>query len=124
MGYRAGSDTGSLFNYLMTGPTTKVPQVGMGATILSWTDRHAATIVEVDLEKKLPRIGIKQDIATRSDKNGMSDSQDYDYTPNPNATTVYYTFRKDGTWVKEGDKTKGGSRIAIGYRNEYYDFSF
>ena len=124
MGYRAGSDTGSLFNLLMSGPSKVVPEVNMGATMLGWTDRHAATIVEVDLERAKPRIGIKQDIAKRTDKNGMSESQDYEYSPDPNAPTEYYTFRKDGTWVKEGNPLKGGSRIMIGHREEYYDFSF
>lgn len=124
MGYRAGTDTGSLFNYLMSGKSGVVPEVGMGATILCWTDRHAATIVEVKGTLKRPIIGVQRDIATRTDGNGMSDSQSYDYVPDTNAKVEYFTLRKDGTWVRDGETLKGGQRIALGYRKAYHDFSF
>lgn len=96
------------------------PQVGMGATVLLWTDRHAATIVSV--EKNGKRIGIVEDEATRIDKNGMSESQEYSYAPGKGGVQ-YFTLRKNGAYVREGDSIKG-TRIAIGARRHYHDFSF
>jgi len=99
-----------------------VPEVGMGATILCWSDRHAATIVKVYTPKK---IGIKQDKATRVDKNGMTDSgQHYEYSPVDSNPEEVYTLRKNGRWVKQGETATGGGNLAIGYRDEYYDYSF
>lgn len=116
--YKAGSETGSLVNLVLSASKDETPVVGMGATILCWTDRHAATIVSVSPK----RIGIVQDEAIRTDKNGMSDSQTYDYKPG-NGPVSYYTLRKNGAWVREGESLKG-QRIAIGYRDEHYDYSF
>lgn len=117
---RAGTQTGSLMNHLFSGMRMSVPTVGMGATMLCWSDRHAATIVEVSKSGK--KVGIVQDIATRTDKNGMSESQEYDFTPGT-GSPIYYTLRKNGAWVREGDSMRG-SRIVIGDRSEYHDFSF
>ena len=59
------------------------PVVGMGATILLWTDRHAATITEVFVLGKYTYVKVRQDTSKRIDKNGMSEDQDYEFTPNP-----------------------------------------
>lgn len=118
---KLGTQTGSMMNHLYSRIASPEPVVGMGATILGWTDRHAATIVEVSANKKT--IVIQQDTATRTDKNGMSESQDYTFTPNPNAARKVYTLRKNGKYHLKGDSIKG-STILIGERDEYYDFSF
>ncbi len=117
---KAGTQTGSLFNHLISGSKDAKPTVGMGATVLMWTDRRAATIVEVSASGK--RVGIVEDIATRTDGNGMSDAQTYDYAPGK-GSPLYYTLRKNGAYVREGD-TMRGTRLAIGARSHYYDFSF
>jgi hypothetical protein len=114
-----GSGTGSLINHIMSAGTPHEPVVGMGATILMWTDRHAATIVEVS--KK--RIGVVEDEAIRTDKNYMSESQSYEYRKG-SGEPIYFTLRKNGAWVQEGYPMKNGTRIAIGYRDHYYDYSF
>jgi hypothetical protein len=113
--------TGSLVNAIMANSAIQ-PEVGMGATILSWTDRHAATIVEVSKSGK--SIVVQEDHAKRTDDRGMSEWQTYEHTPNTDAPRVTYTLRKNGSWVKQGDTLKGGRRVAIGVRNHYYDFSF
>ena len=116
-----GTQTGSLINHVYSRYNSFTPEVGMGATMLGWTDRHAATIVEVSADGK--KVGIVQDKATRIDNNGMSEMQEYDFergTGNPS----YYTLRKNGKWVAQGQGFKNGSRIVIGARDEYYDFSF
>jgi hypothetical protein len=116
------NNTNSLVNGLMAGATnTPDPVVGMGATILMWTDRHAATVVEVINAKT---IVIQQDRATRADDNGMSDAQSWTFEPNPDAPRTTYTKRSNGAWVRKGEPAKGGSRIAVGVRSEHYDFSF
>jgi len=94
------------------------PVVGMGATCMSYSDRHAYTIVRVDGKK----LWATPDIATRTDSNGMSDSQSYAYTTDQNATPELFTLRKDGRW-HEGTKLSGRV-LCIGHRDHYYDFSF
>ena len=111
-------ETGSFLNSVMGGSNRALePEVGMGCTILCWTDRHAATVVEV---RSATTIVVQQDHARRVDKNGMSESQKYEYTPNPEATREVFTRRKDGRWKKRG----GGYTLMLGERMEYHDFSF
>lgn len=112
--------TGSLINTLMGAPADTTPKVGMGATILMWTDRHAATVIEVITPKK---IVVQEDTATRTDNYGMSDAQSYDYTPNPNGVKRTFTLRKNGAWVMTGMAMQGGTRLRLGVRDEYYDYS-
>jgi hypothetical protein len=35
----------SLKNEIYGGPQTTMPEIGMGVTILSWTDRYAGTVI-------------------------------------------------------------------------------
>lgn len=114
---KAGTQTGSFFNHVYSGDIETVPQVGMGATILCWTDRHACTIIEVNKTGKT--IIVQEDRATRIDGNGMSDAQSYEYARDESGTT--YTFRK----FKRGWKEVGGGKgLLIGHRRHYHDFSF
>lgn len=97
------------------------PEVGMGATELMYTDRHACTIIAV---KSPTRIVLQRDTATRSDENGMSDSQRYEYAPNPEAAKFEASLRKNGRWIKSGESARNGTTIAIGFRKEYHDYGF
>jgi hypothetical protein len=117
--YTPGTQTGSLVNYLMSGEVAK-PKVGDGATILCWTDRHAATIVEVSVSGK--RVGVVEDEANRVDTNGLSESQEYLFKPGAGPVR-YFTLRKNGAYVRQGDSLRG-QRLAVGQRSEYRDFSF
>lgn len=115
--------TGSLINLVSGNARYPEPKVGMGATILMWTDRHAATIVAVSASGK--QVTIQEDKATRTDNLGMTDSgQEYTFEANPDAPKRVYTLRKNGAWVLKGDALNGGQRLAIGHRDHYYDFSF
>lgn len=105
--------TGSLINSVMA--SAPVPAVGMGATLLGWSDRHAATVVAVSASGKTCKV--QQDHAKRVDKNGMSEMQQYEFSPNPNAPVLVVRKTKRG-WMS------GGLRVALGHRSEYYDFSF
>lgn len=123
--------TGSLVNHLMGDRTLQpVPEVGMGATLLYWSDRHAATIVGIEsLVKEGDKvvkgtIRVRRDRAIRTDSNGMSESQSYRFEPDPDSPTMEFTFRKTGAWVCKGQSSKGGLKVGIGHRDEYHDFSF
>jgi len=101
------------------------PAVGMGATMLLWSDRHAMTIIAVDYFKSGARKGqvstvyATRDQAVRVDTNGMSDAQEYVFLPANDGIVSRFTARKNGRF-----QDKGGATLAIGYRSEHYDYSF
>ena len=111
---KLGTQTASLTNHIYSRGVIgqPEPEVGMGATILCWTDRHAATIIEVTSERGRVFLTVQEDKAVRTDKNGMSESQEYHYSRDLEART--YTFRKnvDGTWqrVQFNETTKRWSK--------------
>lgn len=118
----AGQQTGSLINHLMSGAAADEPQVGMGATILKWTDRAAGTIIAVDAKG----FTVQADTATRTDNYGMSDSQSYAYAPNPQGQTYRIERvargKAKGAW-REGGR-KDGYGVLIGHRDQHHDYSF
>lgn len=98
--------------------TCELPEIGMGVTINGWSDKHAGTIIEVLRNGR--SIVIQADTAIRIDNNGMSESQEYTYQPNPQGSITVATLRQDGSY-----RVKGGSSIvSLGFRREYYDYSF
>lgn len=111
--------TNSLTNAIMASSKPLEPKVGMGATILHYTDRTAVTITAVR-PKVIETI---DDKAKRTDKNGISESQDYSYTRG-NTGWKLWSQRKNGAWVKVGEPLNGGTRLAIGTRDHYIDPSF
>lgn len=117
---KLGTGTGNLWNHVASRYVDPEPKVGMGVTFLYWTDRGAGTIMEV---KSPRRIVVTEDISTRTDSNGMSESQNYKYDVNPKAPRQIFTKRKNGAWVKLGDEMNG-QRIKLGYRDAYHDYSF
>ena len=114
--------TASLVNQIYSYSSNSMPTIGMGATILGWTDRHAATVVEVS--KSGRAVTVQKDKATRTDNLGMSDCQSYSYSPNPEGSKQTFTLRKNGRWVHEGSAMGSGSTLSLGHRNHYYDYSF
>jgi hypothetical protein len=108
------------------------PVVGMGATLLQWTDRDPATIIEVKKTKAGAWIvAVQEDNAQRTDNNGFSESQEYEYSANPNGSISYFRFEEGKGWrgispgKKPGSwKLNGGGGLRIGEREKYHDFSF
>ena len=94
-------ETNSLVNYMDGRSKYPDPVVGMGATRLMYTDRKPLTIVEVLRTKSGTLVGVKvqEDNARRIDSNGMSESQEYEYSPNPEAAVRIYTLRGNGAFV-------------------------
>ena len=74
-----------MINQILAKQTKGQPEatVGMGATILMHSDRHAATIVDVFTKYGRLHVKVQRDKATRTDSNGMSDSQDYTFERDP-----------------------------------------
>jgi hypothetical protein len=130
--------TGNLISNLhVAGSAAVAPEVGMGATVCHWKDRNAATVVAVRLKRdgSVKEIDIRGDIVTRTDSNGMSDAQSYTYAPAPEDVPAV-TWRLDGKgqWRalhRDGvtgnlrmAHAKYGAKLALGVRDEFYDYSF
>lgn len=96
------------------------PEVGMGVTELCYSDRHPYTIIEIINAKK---VVVQGDKAVRTDKNGMSDAQSYEYSANPEGRVLTLTLRTDGHWRAVG-AGKGSNVFMIGRRSAYHDYSF
>lgn len=124
-----GTQTNSLVNHMYSRMTIGEPEpiVGMGVTMLSWTDRDAGTIVEVNMKKRY--IAVTEDSKRRIDNNGISESQEYEYTTVMDGHRNYYRKDRKGQWRRcyynDNNRlvfTTGG--LVIGRRESYYDFSF
>jgi hypothetical protein len=111
---KAGTETGSVINHIYSRVVGTTPEVGMGATILCWTDRHAGTIIRVTRTQ----VHVQEDNATRTDSNGMSENQDYAYEADPQGKVhVFQT-------TKKGYRNRAGNGLLIGTREKYHDYSF
>jgi hypothetical protein len=125
---KLGTQTGSLINHIYSRVANPEPVVGMGVTICMWSDRHAATIVGIEKDMLI----VCEDDVKRTDTNGISESQEYEYTTNPNNSKTYWKKDKKGKYCEyyvnretnRFNKCGTGSHLGIGYREEYYDFSF
>jgi hypothetical protein len=94
------------------------PKVGMGVTVLHWTDRTPGTISRVSPSGKT--FWYRNDDAKRIDNNGESESQEYEFFPVPEAPeNKVQRRRKDGRWRDEI-----GHVISVGDRSKYRDPSF
>lgn len=108
---------GSLTNRLMENGKPPVPKVGMGATILMFSDRHACTVIGLQTKRM---IVIQEDTQTRTDKNGMSESQEYAYAADNGGEKHTVSLRKDGRWKIAKSETV----VRLGERDAYHDYSF
>lgn len=111
----------SIVNQTSARTAPDVPEVGMGATELLASDRHAGTIIAISHDGR--QLTFQRDTAKRTDSNGMSDAQSYEYTPSPRSQKRAYTRRKNGQWCLKGTEM-GRAVLAVGYRREYHDYSF
>jgi hypothetical protein len=123
--------TGSLQNHLYSRMVVgqPEPEVGMGATLLGYTDRHAATVTAWDAKTQV--VSVQRDHAKRIDRNGMSECQDYEYSPDPEGYVEHFRRAKDGRWqpIRWNPETgrwnkRGGDGLRLGERREYWDPCF
>lgn len=100
----------------------QTPVVGMGVTRCVGSDRYPFTVIIVVNSRKIVVLG---DSYRRIDNNGLSEQQEYEYTPNSYGDEYTLTLRKNGQWVVEGeDMKKASCRWYIGERVAYKDPSF
>jgi hypothetical protein len=135
---KLGTQTGSVINHLHARATIgqPTPVVGMGATILLWTDRCAGTIIEVKELATSTRwqheIRVQRDRSKVVAGSGHDGSAVYSFEPNPNGPVEIFRSRRDGgQWVACRTNDKGnvvvqnsGHGLRIGEREEYRDPSF
>ncbi len=114
--------TNNLFSNLMGNATPPAPEVGMGATACYYSDRHAFTILTVSASGKT--LTMRRDNAKRIDSHGMSDAQEYDYTPDPFGGVFKATLRSTGKWKLVGSSTRNVTTVLINTRREFYDYTF
>lgn len=123
---KLGRDTGSLVNHIYS-RSSLVPEIGMGATLLHWSDRDAATVIAWN--GKL--LTVQQDKAIRHKDNiGMREDQRYDYERDPDGQIHHFKLTPKG-WMKvwfnpdtQRWNTVGKGGIVVGRRETYYDYSF
>jgi hypothetical protein len=117
---KLGIDTNSFVNWVMSNQKdVQEVTIGMGGTVLMWTDRKPVTVIEIiplKYKNGIRAVVVQEDTATRTDKNGMSDCQSYEFTRNPNGRT--YTFNK----TKAGFRGELG-QLKLGKRDAYHDYS-
>jgi hypothetical protein len=87
--------------------------VGEGATIAIGSDRYPATVIKVT-----PcRVTVQRDSFIRTDNNGFSESQEYEYSACPDGeVTVFYKTPRGFQ--------NGCYRLSLGGRRAYMDPSF
>lgn len=110
------SKFGSLTNQLLNNSAPPIPQVGMGCTELCWSDRNPCTIVSVSKSGK--SFEFTYDDYKRTDKNGLSEVQTWEYTTRPDAPRHKARLCKDGRYKCHG------LTIRVGIREKYDDPHF
>jgi hypothetical protein len=96
------------------------PVVGMGVTYSIGSDRYPFSIIKVINHRTLI---IQKDSFTRKDTNGLSEIQEYEYTPNVNSEQITITKRKDGCWRQKKSSSSYGI-YTVGTRRAYMDPCF
>lgn len=133
-----GTQTASLVNNIYSRATIGQPrpEVGMGATVLGWTDRYPCTItkaIEFGGSKQWSyEIEVVED-AYKVVRGSVQDgSAEYEFSPRDGSSSLYRFNKKTNSWVagyisKETNRFcvyKGGPGLIIGKREKYYDPSF
>jgi len=113
-----------MINQILASDTQTIAYVGQPATLLSWSDRRPATVVEI----------INGDtIVVQQDDFDVIDFMANTYTYKRNPEGVKYTFKRDKNgklvemylnprtkrWIKAGT-----IHLALGRREKYHDHAF
>lgn len=114
---------------------TPVIEVGTPATVYYWSDHRAATITRVEYYKngKKDAVGnlIPKRIGVNLNEVKCLDyySGDYEVIPMTDPEQLklvhdFFTLRKGGRWISEGNTTGDGLSLGIGYQSHYIDPGF
>ena len=121
---------------------SNAPAIGDGATIHSYTDSAAATVIAVSASGVV--VTLQRDKSTllnghnsgaadalRMDLGGFcghtSGEQRYSYERDPNGEIEKFSRRVVNgkiRWVKVGETSKGGQRATLSGRFAHYDYNF
>lgn len=114
-------ETGSIINTIYSKNKGEiVPEVGMPATLVCWSDRKAGEILEVSDNKMTLKW---RPFDAKALHKGMTDSgQEWDLTSNPNNPVLTFSYRKNGQWIEKGEKR--GNILVLNLKNHFYDYSF
>lgn len=134
---KLGTQTASLMNHLESRATIGQPEpaVGMGATLLGWTDRYAGTIVEVLPQKNGSVIvKVQHDRSKVVAGSTMSEDQIWEHERDPNGTVECFRRKADpnGPWERvvlneltnRWGKMGSGKGLVLGRRECYRDPCF
>lgn len=101
-------------------------EVGMGATLCMVSDTRPGTIIEVFRNKRgeAVRLVFQYDAVERVNAAAPGVAPEYVFTPDPDGATAVFTKRRNGSWVRGGDSMLHGTRLAVGFRQYYYDPHF
>jgi len=133
---KLGTETASVMNYLEAAAVIGEPKpvVGMGATILCWTDRLPATIVKVEeitAKNYVYVIEVVEDDYKVVSGSVQDGSAVYEFTPRDGYRKMYRKGRGNGLWeeVRINPETgrmvkTRGNGLKIGKREKWYDPSF
>lgn len=92
------------------------PYAGMPATVRIGSDRYAGTVAQVS--RSGYKLVVQLDKATRTDTNGMSDSQVYTYERDPKG--LRHTFYRN----LHGYSNPMRETLWLGTRESFHDYSF
>lgn len=130
---KLGTQTGSVINHLHSRAVIgqPEPEVGMGCTVLLWSDRTAATIVSVATFGSALIIGVREDESRVAAGSEIDGSARYEYSQDPNGRHRNFRRKPDGMWLEvhkslvSGRWIKAaGAGLRIGDRETYRDPSF
>lgn len=107
-------------------------EVGTGVTKYLWSDKHAFEVVEVIDQKHLL---IRRCDAKRTDNNGMSECQDWEFTLPPykewtdtlgrkHTNNVKIVLTKKGWRERLSNGKLDNTLFSVGIKEEYFDPSF
>lgn len=106
----------------------EIIRVGMGATFTHGNDRIPCTVVEIKRNGR--EVVLRADRAVRTDANGMSDRQSYEYYPDPTGE-IYRVSRREfikgepSRFKLIGHATSApGCYADFGGRSRFHDYSF
>ena len=129
-----GTQTASIINNLHSRAVIgqPSPSLGMAATLLAWTDRYSGTVTGITLNGgQLQRIEVTRDKTRRTDKNGLSECQEYEYTTDPQGESCFFRIGKNGRWeeIRLNQETgrwikTNGYGLLLGTRDHYIDPTF
>lgn len=98
--------------------------IGTGGSTCIHSDRHPVTLVKIVSEKEVHVQDANYKVVKGTTQDG---SAEYEYSANPNGHISVYTKRRptirnrNWKWVRQGESSKNGTRLALGEYSAYYD---